>query len=92
MKDIEKEYLNELVRLDISQEDADKVRKILTEVGDVSDTLANPLVTYDEKRNIIKKLFPESMHKFIMSAIRDGQIENLCELLGQYDDHLMKRQ
>ena len=92
MKDIEKEYLNELVRLDISQEDADKVRKILTEVGDVSDTLANPLVTYDEKRNIIKKLFPESMHKFIMSAIRDGQIENLCELLEQYNDLLIERQ
>ena len=92
MKDIEKEYLNELVRLDISQEDADKVRKILTEVGDVSDTLTNPLVTYDEKRNIIKKLFPESMHKFIMSAIRDGQIENLCELLEQYNDLLIERQ
>ncbi len=92
MKDIEKEYLNELVRLDISQEDADKVRKILTEVGDVSDTLANTLVTYDEKRNIIKKLFPESMHKFIMSAIRDGQIENLCELLEQYNDLLIERQ
>ena len=92
MKDIEKEYLNELVRLDISQEDADKVRKILTEVGDVADTLANPLVTQDEKRNIIKKLFPESMHKFIMTSVKDGQVEHLRELLEEYNDFIIERQ
>ena len=41
MMDIEKEYLNELARLDVSQDDAGKVRKILAEVSDVGDTLAN---------------------------------------------------
>ena len=92
MKDIEKEYLNELVRLDISQEDADKVRKILTEVGDVADILANPLVTQDEKRNIIKKLFPESMHKFNMTSVKDGQVEHLRELLEEYNDFIIERQ
>ena len=92
MKDIEKEYLNELVRLDISQDDAGKVRKILTEVGDVADTLANPLVTQEEKRNIIKRLFPDTLHRFIMNAVKDGQIEHLAEILEQYNDFLIERQ
>ena len=92
MMDIEKEYLNELARLEVSQDDAGKVRKILAEVSDVGDTLANPLVTYDEKRNIIKKLFPEPMQKFIMKTVRDGQTENLGQILEDYNDFLIERQ
>ena len=92
MKDIEKEYLNELVRLDVSQDDCEKTKKILAEVGDVADTLANPLVTHDEKRNIINRLFPESVQKFIMNAVKEGQVGKLGELLEDYSDLLIEKQ
>ena len=92
MKDYAKEYLNELLRLDISQEDCEKTKKILTEVGDVADTLSNPLVTYEEKRNIINQLFPESIQKFMMNAVREGQIANMAELLEDYNDILIEKQ
>ncbi len=92
MKDYTKEYLNELLRLDISQEDCEKTKKILTEVGDVADTLSNPLVTHEEKRNIINKLFPESIQKFMMNAVREGQIGNMAELLEDYNDILIEKQ
>ena len=92
MKDYTKEYLNELLRLDISQDDCEKTKKILTEVGDVADTLSNPLVTHEEKRNIINKLFPESIQKFMMNAVREGQIGNMAELLEDYNDVLIEKQ
>ncbi len=92
MKDYAKEYLNELLRLDISQEDCEKTKKILTEVGDVADTLSNPLVTHEEKRNIITQIFPESIQKFMMNAVREGQIANMAELLEDYNDVLIEKQ
>ena len=91
MKDTDKEYLKELVRLDISQTDADGTRKILEECGDVADTLANPLITHDEKRGIITKLFPESIQKFIITLVRNGDVERLTEILEEYDELLLDK-
>lgn len=91
MKDTDKEYLKELVRLDISQTDADGTRKILEECGDVADTLANPLITHDEKRGIITKLFPESIQKFIITLVRNGDVERLAEILEEYDELLLDK-
>lgn len=91
MKDTDKEYLKELVRLDISQTDADGTRKILEECGDVADTLANPLITHDEKRGIITKLFPESIKKFIITLVRNGDVERLAEILEEYDELLLDK-
>lgn len=91
MKDTDKEYLKELVRLDISQTDADGTRKILEECGDVADTLANPLITHDEKRGIITKLFPESIQKFIIILVRNGDVERLAEILEEYDELLLDK-
>jgi len=92
MKDTDKEYLKELVRLDISQADADAVRQILSECGDVKDTLANPLVTHDEKRGIITKLFPESLHKFLINIVRNNDVENLDGIIEEYDEILLDKQ
>ena len=91
MKDTDKEYLKELVRLDISQTDADGTRKIFEECGDVADTLANPLITHDEKRGIITKLFPESIQKFIITLVRNGDVERLAEILEEYDELLLDK-
>ena len=83
MNELGKEYIKELVRLNITQETLDRTRKVLAECGDVADTLANPLVTQDEKRNIIKKIFPENMHKFFIKAVKDGNVENLGEIFEE---------
>lgn len=83
--------MKELVRLDISQTDADGTRKILEECGDVADTLANPLITHDEKRGIITKLFPESIQKFIITLVRNGDVERLAEILEEYDELLLDK-
>ena len=69
MKDADRELLKELVRLDVSQTDCSDTRKVLETCPDLADTLSNPLVTHDEKRAVINKLFPESMQKFMMTVL-----------------------
>lgn len=92
MRDTDRDLLKELVRLDVSQTDCSETRKVLETCEDVADTLANPLVTYDEKRGIISKLFPESMHKFMLSAIRSGAVEHITEILDEYEELLLDKQ
>lgn len=92
MTDFDKELLKDLIRLDIPQDDVSETQKILESCGDVAETLANPLVTYDEKKSIITKLFPESLHKFIMNAIRGGAVERISEILDEYTDILLEQQ
>ena len=92
MRDSDREFLKELVRLDVSQTDCSTARKVLETCGDVGDTLANPLVTHDEKRGIINKLFPESMHKFLLNVVRGGAIERLEEILDEYEELLLDKQ
>lgn len=92
MNGFDKEYLKELVRLDISQADADETRRVLESCGDVADTLSNPLVTNDEKRAVISKLFPESMHKFLFGLVRNKDVESLGSILDEYDEILLDKQ
>lgn len=92
MTDFDKELLKDLIRLDISQDDVSETRKILESCGDVAETLANPLVTYDEKKSIITKLFPESLHKFIMNTVKGGAVERIGEILDEYTDFLLEQQ
>lgn len=92
MKDLEKEFLKELVRLDITQEDIDEAKNVFTSCKDVADTLSNPLVTYDEKRNIIKRIFPQSMDKFMMNAVKNGIVNSLTEIFEEYSEILLEKQ
>ncbi len=92
MANTDKELLKELLRLDVPQEDAEAAKHIFTDCKDVSDTLANPLVTPDEKRAVVARLFPESMQKFILSAIKTKSVENIPAALEGYHDALLEKQ
>lgn len=92
MRDTDRELLKELVRLDVSQTDCSETRRVLETCPDVADTLANPLVTHDEKRGIISKLFPESVQKFMINTVRSGAVANIGEILDEYEDMLLDKQ
>ena len=92
MRDTDRELLKELVRLDVSQTDCSETRHVLETCPDVADTLANPLVTHDEKRGIISKLFPESVQKFMINTVRSGAVANIGEILDEYEDMLLDKQ
>ena len=92
MKDSDKELLKELIRLEIPQEDNDGAKAVITACPDVIDTLANPLVTQDEKRGIIKRLFPASMERVLMTAVKTGCISRISSILDDYTDVLIDKQ
>ncbi|MDE6672639.1 MAG: F0F1 ATP synthase subunit alpha [Ruminococcus sp.] len=92
MKDNQKDFIKELIRLDVPQEDIDSTRNIFSTCPDVADTLSNPLVTPDEKRNIIKKLFPEILNRFLINVVRDGAVDSLTEIFDEYSDILLEKQ
>ena len=92
MNDKEKMLIDELKAAKIPQADISEVSAVLASCGDVSDTLGNPLVTHEEKRAVIAKLFPESMQKPMMSAVRSGIVDELPEILEVYTDYLIEQE
>lgn len=92
MSTFDKDLLKELLRLDVPQDDAEETKRILTECTDAADTLSNPLVTQEEKRGIVSRLFPESMQKFILSAVKNRTIGLLPEVIDEYSDALLEKQ
>lgn len=92
MNEQDKELLKELLRLDISQEDADETKNIFVTCPDTADTLANPIVDFDEKRAVIERLFPKNMQKFILSTVRGRTVERIVEILDEYKEMLLDRQ
>lgn len=92
MSTFDKDLLKELLRLDVPQDDAEETKRILTECTDAADTLSNPLVTQEEKRGIVSRLFPESMQKFILSAVKNRTVGLLPEVIDEYSDALLEKQ
>ena len=91
MKENSKELLKELIRFDVPQEDNDAAKNIIDTCPDVVDTLSNPLVTSEEKRGIIRRLFPQSMHRFMNDTVRNGAVDDLREILDEYTDILIEK-
>ncbi len=92
MKDTAKEFLNELVRLNIPREDIETAKGIFAACPDVKDTLANPLITFDEKRIAIKQIFPKTLERPMANASKSGVIEDLDEIFEAYQDILLEKQ
>ncbi len=91
MKDTAKELLKEIVRLNIPKEDIDVAKGVFSACPDAADTLANPLVTLDEKRAVIRKIFPKSLERVITSAAKSGIIPELGEIFEEYEDVLLEK-
>ena len=92
MKDTSKELLKELVRLDIQHEDIETAKEVIAACPDAAATLENPLITLDEKHNIIKRIFPQSLERFITNASKSGAVSELNEIFSEYEEILLEKQ
>ncbi len=92
MNDTSHELLKELVRLDIQREDIETAKEVISACPDAAATLENPLITLDEKRNIIKRIFPQSLERFITNAAKSGVISELNDIFSEYEDILLEKQ
>ena len=84
MNDIEKEYLKYLSSHDITKETAAEAKYILNSCDELDATLGNPVVTDEEKENIIKKLFPAELHQFVINVCNDHNADKLEDVLNEY--------
>lgn len=92
MIDNDRQFLKELIQSEVSQETVYETKNILSVCGEVKETLSNPLITYEEKRNVIRKLFPAEMFKFMCSLCRGGAVERTEEILDEYLEIMLERQ
>jgi len=92
MREKDKELLKELIRLEIPQEDIDVSKDVIQACPDAVETLSNPLVTYEEKRNIIKKIFPQSLERFFIGAVKSGAVDRINEIFEEYTGVLLEKQ
>lgn len=86
-----KELLKELTRLNISSEDTEIVLNVINSCPDVVDTLSNPLVTYDEKQAVIKRVFPQSVERFVVNLVREHSIESISDIFREYSEILIEK-
>lgn len=92
MNDLSKEFLGELIRLNIRREDIEAAKGIFSACPDAKDTLANPLITLDEKRNVIKRIFPKALERSMTHAAKAGLIGELDDIFDAYEDILLEKQ
>ena len=92
MKENAKAFLNELLRLNISREDIETAKGVFSACPDVKDTLANPLITYDEKRIVIKQIFPKSLERSVANAAKSGIMGEIEDVFDAYLDALLEKQ
>lgn len=73
MIDLPLNYARVLYDMNIDPENLSTARSLLTESPELVEALVNPLVRRSEKRNIIEKLFPESLWNFLKVMSDNGE-------------------
>ena len=91
MTDNEREALELLIKNNISEEIIAETKNILSACGELADTLDNPVVTKEEKHNIIKQIFPVEMQKFICNLSDSGKASSISSVLSEYSDYCLER-
>ena len=65
MTNIPLNYATVLYDMNIVPDDLNAGRDLLTESPELAEVLVNPLISKSEKKNVIEKLFPESLWNFV---------------------------
>lgn len=86
------EYIRYLVQQDVSLETIDEARRILSACTDLEETLNNPVVTAEEKHGVIRQIFPEQIHRFVIRVCDDGLIGELDDMFQEYIELCIERQ
>ena len=70
MIDLPLNYARVLYDMNIDPENLNKARSLLTESPELMEALVNPLIRKSEKRNVIEKIFPESLWSMTVSCVK----------------------
>lgn len=92
MTENDREYIKYLVRKEIPLSTIDETKRIMSVCSDLADTLSNPVVTDEEKHGIIRQIFPENMHHFVISLCDGGAVSRMGSILDEYTELCIERQ
>ncbi len=84
MTDVLKNYMNYLSNREITKETAAEAKYVLASCAELPETLSNPVITEEEKHNIITELFPIELQPFVEMVCDDHNAELLDETLSEY--------
>lgn len=85
MMDLPFNYAKVLYDMKIAPKDLKSARELLTEAPELADALENPLIRKSEKRNVIEKLFPESVWNFVKVMSDNDDVACAPEMFEAYD-------
>lgn len=91
MTDVIKEYLNYLTSHNIAKETAGEARYVLSSCEELPQTLSNPVITAEEKQNIVNELFPIELRPFVNKLCEEHNAELLDEVLSEYINLCIER-
>jgi F-type H+-transporting ATPase subunit delta len=92
MIDLPVNYAKVLFDMNIESEQIEEMRELLTESAELRDVLINPLFKKAEKRNVIDKLFPQSVRSFVKVMSDNDDIECADEMLDAYDAMIREKE
>lgn len=73
-----------LLELEISQEAVEEAEEILSVCPELCEMLSCPVVTLEQKRNIIKKLFPKEIVNFLCVICKNNMTDRLKYIFEEF--------
>lgn len=80
-------YGKVLYELSIPREAVEASRRILEEVKELSGVLESPVVTLDEKKRAVERIFPQEMKNFLCVVCKYAHATLLPEIFQAYQDY-----
>jgi len=85
MIDLPVNYARVLFDMNVESEQIEQMRGLLVESADLRNALIHPLFRKNEKRNVIDKLFPQSVRSFVKVMSDNDDIDCAVEMFDAYD-------
>ena len=92
MIDLPLNYARVLYDMNIDPENLNKARSLLTESPELMEALVNPLIRKSEKRNVIEKIFPESLWSFVKVMSDNDDTACAPQMFEAYDSIVRERE
>lgn len=78
-------YGKVLAGLNIPDESVRKTREVFKEIPQLKELFLNPAVAQTKKMNVINRVFPEEMQRFMKTVCRHHRMDLLDEIFTVYD-------
>lgn len=85
MRQIACNYAQVLWDMKVSPQDLEETRQILKSTSELPQILNSPIVSIQEKRKLIDRIFPESVHGFLKVVCEHKRVEALDEIFQAYE-------